>query len=78
MTNEFPALNEQLDGAKVIEIDKARDLFLAWFGGHGIHAYGYDGTEVSFWNVGDWSKNNATEGEVRRSMKAKIRNGNYA
>lgn len=69
----MPNLAEQLAGAKVIEIDEARDLYLAWHGGHGIHVYeGSTGTEVDYLTTGDWSKNEATESQIRKSMRAYI------
>jgi hypothetical protein len=61
-------LREQLDGAQIVMADNDAELTLAWFGGHGIHAYTDDGREVAFWNVGDFSKQDADEDVVRESM----------
>lgn len=66
------SLGEQLDGARLIMHDKKRGLTLAWFGGHGIHAYADDGTEISFWTTGDFSQNDASESAIRESMKRHI------
>lgn len=54
-------LRESIAGVRVIMVDSERELTLAWFGGHGIHAYNDAGVEVSFWNTGDFSKNDASE-----------------
>ena len=62
---------------RMIQVDTTRELFLVWFGGHGVHAYQSDGTEVSYWNVGDFANNNATPDEVLDSMRECIDTGEY-
>lgn len=61
-------LGEQLHGARLVRYDEAAELVMAWFGGHGVHAYTEDGTEVAFWNVGDFSQSDADESDVLESM----------
>jgi hypothetical protein len=68
---------EQLDGAKKVVYDPDYELTMAWFGGHGIHAYNSEGTEVAFWNIGDWSQNSATLEEVEEDMEEMLINQNY-
>ena len=65
-------LRETIAGARIIMVDSERELTLAWFGGHGIHAYSDSGEEVSFWNTGDFSINDASEAAVRESMERHI------
>ena len=72
------SLMEELTGAKIIKVDVERELFLAWFGGHGIHAYTKEGHEASYWNVGNFADDNASEEVVKASMEDKIRTGQYA
>jgi hypothetical protein len=69
---------ESLDGARLVMHDPEWDLALAWFGGHGIHAYDVDGTEVSYWSVGDFANDDATAAEVEASMRECIETGDYA
>lgn len=57
----------QLDGARLVRFD-ADGLLLAWFGGHGVHAFNADGVEVDYFSVGDFSKNDAETAEVEASM----------
>jgi hypothetical protein len=68
---------EQLKDVRFLLVDQRRELFLAWFGGHGIHAYDITGKEVGFWNTGDCSKNNADIEDVVESMKYRIKTGEY-
>jgi hypothetical protein len=70
-------LLEQLVDAKIIKIDLERELVLAWKGGHGVHAFNACGDEVSFWNVGDFAKDSATESEVLEHIKEVINTGDY-
>ncbi len=66
-------LMAQLDGARLVRHD-ANGLLLAWFGGHGVHAYDASGTEVDYWSVGDFSQNDAEVAEVAESMSRHILN----
>lgn len=70
-------LRKALTGARAIMVDNARLLTLAWFGGHGIHAYADDGTECSFWNTGSFATNDCTEDQARASMTRHIEEGYY-
>ncbi len=70
-------LLQKLDGAKWVRHDPNTHFTVAWFGGHGIHAYSLDGTEVSFWNVGDFAETHADIEEVRESIERVIKTGNY-
>ena len=65
-------LGAELQGARIIMYDERADLTLAWFGGHGIHAYDQNGSELIYWNVGDFAKDNADQRTVRASMKRRI------
>jgi len=69
-------LMEELDDAKIVKYDKERKLILAWFGGHGVHAYDQCGNEVSFWNVGSFRKS-ADIDEIEQSMEKAIKTGYY-
>ncbi len=69
---------DQLADAKIIVVDPDAQLFLAWHGGHGVHAYTADGTEVAYWNVGDFARTNADPRTVRRSMRDRIQRQDYA
>ncbi|AEJ40883.1 hypothetical protein TPY_2723 [Sulfobacillus acidophilus TPY] len=71
------SLAESLSGAKIIRADKERGLFLAWFGGHGLHAYDAQGQEVAFWNIGDSATDDASEADVLDDMEEKIQTGKY-
>lgn len=42
---------------------------LAFFGGHGIHAYALDGLEVAYWSTGDFAVNSITADEAFESMR---------
>ena len=68
-------LGEQLDEAKYVRHDPLAELTLAWFGGHGIHAYTADGDEVSFWNLS--GPEDPSLEAVQRSMVDTIANGEY-
>ena len=72
------SLAEQLQGAKIIRRDDARNLTLVWYGGHGIHAFDADGHEVAFWNIDDWAQDAATEAEVMADMDEKVATGDYS
>lgn len=63
--------------AKIKMRDSNTGYVLVWYGGHGIHAYDEAGNEVSFWNTGDFSKNEATAKEIRASMMRRIKEGDY-
>ena len=71
------SLGEQLDGAKIVRYDEQSGLTLAWFGGHGVHAYTENGLEAAFWNVGDFANNDADEAEVLESMEERINGQDY-
>jgi hypothetical protein len=64
-------LMAQLDRARLVRYD-ADGFLLAWFGGHGVHVYDAAGTEVDYWTVGDFSKNDADVVEVAESMARHI------
>lgn len=64
-------LMAQLDGAKLVKYD-GDGYLLAWFGGHGVHAYDGSGQEVDYWNTGDFADNDASREEVEESMSAWI------
>ena len=71
-------LGEQLDGAKIVKHDPDAELTLAWFGGHGIHAYSANGVEVAYWNVGSCGENDARLDDVEASMANVIETQDYA
>jgi hypothetical protein len=60
-------LMAQLDGARLVKYDGA-GFVLAWFGGHGVHAYDGAGTEVDYWNTGDFGENDASFSGAEESM----------
>jgi hypothetical protein len=65
---------DTLLGAKALRFDERNQVFLAWYGGHGIHAYdAVTGREVAFWNVGDFSRSDARRQVVVQSMDAHLR-----
>lgn len=66
------SLGAQLDGAKIVRYAIHSALTLAWFGGHGIHAYDADEHEVGFWNVGNFAVDDATPEEVEAAMNEMI------
>jgi hypothetical protein len=66
-----------MDKIKIRMKDPKTGYVLKWFGGHGVHAY--DGKqEIAFWNIGDFSKDHADEEDVRKTMKERIKLGDYA
>jgi hypothetical protein len=58
-----------LDGARLVKYDP-NGYVLAWFGGHGLHVYSLDGSEVDYRSVGDFSQPSATETEIRAAAVA--------
>ncbi len=75
-TQKERKLRRMLD-AKVVVVDEINTITLAWYGGHGIHAYDRFGNEIYFWNTGDFSKDNATKAEVLKSMLEAVRSELY-
>ena len=74
----YALLAEQLDGARYVRFDAVRGFVLAWFGGHGCHAYSAeDGQEVAFWNIGDFAQNEADFEEVREDFEEHLQSGEY-
>lgn len=71
-------LMEQLDRAMWVRHDDDSGIIMAWFGGHGVHAYDESGLEVAFWNVGDFSKMDADFPDVAHSMTERIEEQDYA
>ncbi len=72
-----PTLREQLARAKIIMVDDDAGLWLAWFGGHGIHAYTDSGREVAFWQVGYTSSGKVSPATIRASMRARMKAQDY-
>lgn len=68
---------EFCEGAYVAIEDLNHGYIMAWFGGHGIHAYDLTGTKVAFWNVGDFGRRNARAEEVQESMEEHAKSGEY-
>ncbi len=64
-------LAASLDKARAVVYD-ADGYVLAWFGGHGIHAYSLDGEEVAYWSAGDFSENSLTPDEAFASMQGHL------
>ena len=64
-------LLQELTGAKYTEVhnDMPGGCVYVWFGGHGVHEYNAAGEELDFFNVGDFSKNQATLKEVKAGIK---------
>lgn len=66
-----------LAGALIIVEDHASIYYMAWFGGHAIHAYTLTGEEVAVWNVGDFSNDHAQPEVIHESMLSNIKSGEY-
>ncbi len=71
------SLIEALEGAWIVRSNTERGYVLAWFGGHCIHAYSEDGTEIGYWIIGDFAYQEVTEEEVIEDMTEEIRTGDY-
>jgi hypothetical protein len=72
-SKKVASLGEALHEAKIVKHDPNTGLTIAWFGGHGVHAYDDQGTEVDFWNTGDFTKDNTTpEEQVETSIQNKL------
>ncbi len=70
--NKKASLAEQLDGAKYVKYCPEEDVTFAWHGGHGIHIYDKSGTEIDFFNVGDFSVEEASVGDIAQAVEEKI------
>ncbi len=70
-------LMRQLDRARYVRFDQDREAVLAWFGGHGCHAYDRDGREFAHWNLGDFAEDSADFEEVAENFEEHIRTGDY-
>ena len=70
--NKKANLAEQLDGAKYVKYCPEEDITFAWHGGHGIHIYDKSGTEIDFFNVGDFSVEEASVGDIAQAVEEKI------
>lgn len=64
-----------LDEARYVRYDPRDDTVLAWFGGHGIHVYNANGDELDLFNVGDFSKNDASLEDVKKAVVRHLREG---
>lgn len=64
-------LMAELDGARFVKYDPD-GLLWVWFGGHGVHAYDANGTEVDYCTVGDQSVKDATLLEVEEGVNLYI------
>ena len=62
---------ELLKSARITEHDTVSHFILAWFGGHGVHAYTIYGDEVAFWNV-QGCENDADPAVVQQSINEHI------
>lgn len=71
------SLGSQLDMAWYVKYDYERQITMAWFGGHFIHAYDLAGKEVAAWSVGDFARDEVDFGEVDSSMDHRIKHGDY-
>lgn len=65
-------LMAELDNARIVRFDPDSDTLLVWFGGHGVHVYAEDGTEVDYWTCGDFAVNSAFEDDVIASMTERL------
>ena len=62
---------------KILAYDQKQDYYIAWWGGHGIHAFSvHTGTEVSFWNVHS-AGDEPTVAEVKASIRRRMKEGDY-
>ncbi len=72
MTGNPIELMEQLDDAKRVKYDSTNALLHVWHGGHGIHIYNQNATEVDFYNVGDFKQDEADPETVEQAMEERI------
>ncbi|MDP9438670.1 MAG: hypothetical protein M3P49_07990 [Actinomycetota bacterium] len=70
-------LMRQLDRARYVRFDEGREAVLAWFGGHGCHAYDRDGLEFAYWNLGTFADDSANFEEVAENFEQHIITGDY-
>lgn len=76
--NDLSETTRQWGKPVITMADVERNLTLAWWGGHGVHAYdNQTGREVSFWNTGSFAVSDATAEQVRSSMEDHIESGEY-
>jgi len=62
---------------KILAYDKYNNYYIAWWGGHGIHAFSVEsGTERSFWNVHS-AKDEPTVTEVKASIRKRMMANDY-
>jgi len=57
-----------MEKEKAMIIEHLDGVTYKWYGGHGIHIYKHR-KEIEFFNVGDFSKNEATRKEVNTGIK---------
>jgi len=65
-----------LDSAKYIRTIPEYKTIVIWNGGHGVHVYyigGEEPEEIHFFNVGDFSKNEADFREVKNVIDAYVK-----
>ena len=70
-------MHECLRGAVIYAEDHNHGYFLAWFGGHGIHAFDLSGKEVAFWNLRSLGMQHAYADEVEDNMLHHMETGAY-
>jgi len=67
-------LAEALDGARYVKFFEELGVVFAWHGGRGVHIYDAEtGEELDMFNVGDFSKDEATIEEIERGIDRHIR-----
>jgi hypothetical protein len=70
-------LFDALDGARLVLVDRKRQYFLVWHGGHTINVYDTTGQNVSVWTTGDPSLESIPPSEAENSMLNHIAEGCY-
>lgn len=62
---------------KILAYDRNQDYYVAWWGGHGVHAFDVkSGTEKSFWNIHS-ARDEPTVAEVKSSIKRRMEAADY-
>ena len=71
--NSFAEDKENYGEPKKEVRDFKRGLTYAWWGGHQVTIYDSFGREINIFNVGDFSKDNASREEISKSIEKEIK-----
>ncbi len=70
------SLGRSLSGAHIVRYDERTGFTLAWFGGHGIHAYDRGGTVRAFWSLAS-AGDEPTREEALMNIEEHIKEQDY-